>query len=103
MRFLSVTSGRGTISVTRCATTTPVAGMEETAHSTSMILGKTARRPCSAGATSTMASVMASVTALGVSMMALIVRDRKDNASKSKLKANIILFFLDENQSSELM
>lgn len=59
------------------------AGMEETAHLILMILGKTALRPCSAGATSTMGSVMASATVLGVSMMALIVRDRKDNASKS--------------------
>lgn len=62
----------------------PVAGMEETARLILMIPGKTARRPCSAGATSTMGSVMASVTALGVSMMALIVRDRRDNASKCR-------------------
>lgn len=62
----------------------PAAGMEETAHLILMTRGKTALRPCSAGATLTMGSVMASATALGVSMMALIVRDRKDNASKSR-------------------
>lgn len=77
--------------------------MEETARSTSMTLGKTARRPCSAGATLMMASVMASATAPGVSTMALIVRDRKGNASKSKHKENIILLFITENQSGNLM
>lgn len=82
MRFLSVTNGQGTTSVIRCATTTPVAGMEETARLTLMILGKTALPPCSAGGTLMMGSVMASVTALGVSMMALTVKDRRDNASK---------------------
>lgn len=81
MRFLSVTSGRGTISVTRCATTTPAAGMEETARLTSTILGRTAQQLCSVGATLTMGSVMASATALDVSMMALIARVRKDNAT----------------------
>lgn len=81
MRFLSVTSGQGTTSVTHCATTMPVAGTEETVHSISMILGKTALPPCSAGATSTMESAMASAIVLGVSMMALIVKDKKDNAT----------------------
>lgn len=103
MRFLSVTSGRGTISAIRCATTMPAAGMEETARSTLMILGKTAQQPCSAGATSMMESVMASVTALGVSTMALTVRDRKDSASKSKNQVNNILLFFNENQSSNLI
>lgn len=84
MRILNVMSGQGTISVIHCATTMPVAGMEETAHLILMILGKTALQPCSVGATSMMESVMASATALVVSMMALIVRDRKDNASKSR-------------------
>lgn len=82
MRFLSVMSGQGTISATRCATTMPVAGTEETARSTLTILGRTAQQLCNVGATSTMGSVMASATALAVSMMALIARDRKDSASK---------------------
>lgn len=82
MRFLSVTSGQGITSVTHCATTMPVAGMEETAHLISMIHGKTALQLCNAGATSMMGNVMASATALGVSMMALIVKGRKDSASK---------------------
>lgn len=77
-----MTSGQGTTSVTHCATTTPVAGTEETVHLILMILGKTALLPYNAGATSTMESVMASATALGVSMMALIVRDKKDNATR---------------------
>lgn len=68
--------------MTRCATTTPAAGMVETARLILMTLGKTALQPCSAGATSTMGSVTASATVLGVSMTALIVRDRKDSASK---------------------
>lgn len=86
MRFLSVMSGLVTISATRCVTTMPVAGTEVTAHSILMIPGKTARLLCSAGDTSTMASVMANVTAQGVSMMALIVKDRKGSASKSENK-----------------
>lgn len=82
MRFLSATSGRETTSAIHCATTMLAAGMEETARSTLTILGKTAQQPCSAGATSTMGSVMASATALGVSTMVLTVRVRKDSASK---------------------
>lgn len=65
--------------------------MEETAHLILMILGKTALRLCSAGATSTMGSVMASATALGVSMMALIVRDKRDNASKSRKQRKMLV------------
>lgn len=76
-----MTSGRGTTSATHCATTMPAAGMEETAHLILMIHGKTAPLLCSAGATSMTASVMANVTALVVSMMALIAKDRKDNAT----------------------
>lgn len=91
MRFLSVTSGQGTTSVTRCATTTPAAGMEETAHLILMIRGKTVLQLCSAGATSMTESVMASATAPDVSMMVLIVRDRKDNASKSRKQTNCVL------------
>lgn len=83
MRFLSVTSGQGTTSVTRFVTTMPADGMEGTARSISTIRGKTAQLPCSAGATSMTGSVMASVTALGVFMMDLIARDRKDNATLS--------------------
>lgn len=83
MRFLSVTSGRVTTSVTPCVTTMPVAGTEVTARSILTIPGKTVRLLCSAGDTSTMGSVMANVTALGVSMMALIAKDRKGSASKS--------------------
>lgn len=82
MRFLSVTSGQATTSVTRCATTMPVAGMEETAHLILMIRGKTALQLCSAGVTSMMGNVMGNATAPDVSMMALIVRDRKDNATR---------------------
>lgn len=67
--------------MTHCATTTPVAGMEETARLILMTPGKTAPLLCSAGVTSMMANVMANVTALGVSMMALIAKDRKDNAT----------------------
>lgn len=74
-------SGRATISVTRCATTTLVAGTEETAHLILTILGRTALQLCSVGATSTMGSAMASATALDVSMTALTVRDRKDSAT----------------------
>lgn len=85
MRFLSVTSGQGTTSATRFVTTTPADGMEETARSILTIHGKIAQPPCSAGATLTMASVMASVTALGVFMMDLIARDRKDNATLSMI------------------
>lgn len=81
MRFLSVTSGQGTTSVTRCATTTPADGTEETAHSTLMILGKIALRLCSAGGTSMMGSVMVNATAQGVFMTALTAKDRKDNAT----------------------
>lgn len=81
MRFLSATSGQATTSATHCATTMPAVGMEETAHLILMIRGKTALQLCSAGATSMMGNVMASATALDVSMMALIVRDRKDNAT----------------------
>lgn len=103
MRFPSVTSGRGTISAIHCATTMPAAGMAETARSTLTILGKTAPRPCSAGATSMMESVMASVTALGVSTMALTVKDRKDSASKSKNKVKNILLFFKEDQSGNLI
>lgn len=103
MRFLSVTSGRGTTSAIRCATTMPAAGMEETARSTLTILGKTAQQLCSAGATLMMESAMASVTALDVSTMALTVRDRKDSASKSKNKVKNILVVFNENQSSNLI
>lgn len=60
----------------------PVAGMGETALLILMTRGKTAPPLCSAGGTSTMASVMGSATAQGVSMMALIARDRKGNASE---------------------
>ena len=78
-----MTSGRGTTSVTRCVTTTLVAGMEVTARSTLMIRGKTAPRLFSAGVTSMMGSATASVTAPGVSTMDLIAKDKKDSASKS--------------------
>lgn len=46
-----------------------------------MIHGKTALLLYSAGDTSMMGSVMANATALGAFMMALIARDRKDNAT----------------------
>lgn len=49
-----------------------------------MIHGKIAPLLCSVGVTSIMGNVTASVTAQGVSMMALIAKDRKDNASKYK-------------------
>lgn len=83
MRFPSATSGRGTTSVTLCATTMPAAGMVETARLTLTILGKTALPPCSAGATSMTGSATASVTAQGASMMALTVKGKRGNASKS--------------------
>lgn len=81
MRFLSVMNGLATTFVTRCATTMPVAGTEVTVRSILTIPGKTARLLCSAGDTSTMGSVMANVTAQGVSMMASIVKDRKGSAT----------------------
>lgn len=71
-----------TRSATRSVTTTHVAGTTATVRSTSTTRGRTARRHCSAGDTSTMESAIHSVTTLGVSMMALTVRIWKDSASE---------------------
>lgn len=93
-RFHSVTSLQETTSATQCATTTPAAGMEETVRLILMIRGKTAPLLYSVGDTSMMGSVMGSVIALGVSMMVLIAKDKKDNASKCH--RNVLgIFFKD--------
>lgn len=55
--------------------------MEETVRLILMIRGKTAPLLYSVGDTSMMGSVMGSVIALGVSMMVLIAKDKKDNAT----------------------
>lgn len=82
MGFHSVMSGLAITSATHCATTMPVAGMEETALLILMIRGRTALLLCSAGVTSMMGSVTASVTAQDASMMALTAKDKKGSASK---------------------
>lgn len=66
--------------------------MEETVRLILMIRGKTAPLLYSAGDTSMMGSVMGSVIALGVSMMVLIAKDKKDNASKCH--RNVLGIFL---------
>lgn len=64
--------------------------MEEIVRLILMIRGKTAPLHCSAGVTSMMGSVMANVTAQGVSMMALIAKGRKDSASKFENREKVI-------------
>lgn len=81
-RWLTVRLKRATSFATVPATAMSVSGMTVNAHSTSLIRGRTARLHCSAGATSTMASVINSVTMLAASMMGLTARKAVASASE---------------------